>query len=206
MYIASDSVAQSFSNAFSRIGDATGVVRTTIDFRFSTGLTRPDYFNWPARLREVLRRRPPPQAIIVMFGANDIQPIMTPTGAASPGTAAWRGEYRRRVTSTMQLLAGSHIPVYWIGQPLMRSSTFSQRIIEVDDIYAAEAKRFSDIMFIDTRPLLADTRGRYTSSLPDGSGKDRLIRTPDGVHLTEAGGRLLATAVIAALRARWALP
>jgi hypothetical protein len=32
----------------------TGVVQATLDARESTGLTRPDYFNWPAELQSDL--------------------------------------------------------------------------------------------------------------------------------------------------------
>ena len=37
----------------------TGVVNAALDGRESTGLTRPDYFNWPAELTADLRRRTP---------------------------------------------------------------------------------------------------------------------------------------------------
>ena len=37
----------------------TGVVNAALDARESTGLTRPDYFNWPGELRPTSRRRRP---------------------------------------------------------------------------------------------------------------------------------------------------
>ena len=35
----------------------TGVVTAALDGRVSTGLTRPDYFNWPAELADDLKSR-----------------------------------------------------------------------------------------------------------------------------------------------------
>jgi uncharacterized protein len=206
VYIGGDSVAQAVSESFKRLATTKSAVSATIDFRFSTGLSRPDYFDWPARLRSVIRRTPAPEAIVVMFGANDVQPIMTPSGPANTGSAAWLAEYRRRVASTMQMLSASGIPVFWLGQPLMRTTFFAQRIGELDDIYAAEAARHAGITFVDTRPALADAHGRYAAYLPDSRGRPVLVRAPDGVHLTDAGGARVARVLLAALRRHWPLP
>ena len=206
VYFGGDSVAQAVSESFRRLATDSRVISSSIDFRFSTGLSRPDYFDWPARVRKVLRRVPEPEAIVLMFGANDVQPIMTPSGPAGTGSAAWLAEYRRRVASMMQLLTSSGIPVYWLGQPLMRSDLFTKRINELDDIYASEAARHVGVTFIDTRPALSDSHGRYAAYLPDSSGRPVLIRAPDGVHLTDAGGARVARVLMVALRRRWSLP
>ena len=206
VYLGGDSVAQAFGDAFNRAAKATKVISATIEYRFSTGLTRPDYFDWTGRLREELAKQPPPQAIIVMFGVNDVQPIMTPTGPARTGTTKWLTEYRRRVAATMSMLSASGVPVYWVGQPLMRTAYLSERIGELDHIYATEAGRHPGITFVDSRPVLADSRGHYAAYLPGGDGRPKLMRSPDGVHLTEAGGDRLTAAVLKVMRQRWPLP
>ena len=206
VYIGGDSVMQAVSDALRRYAESSKVVKPTIEFRFSTGLSRPDYFDWPGRLRDELARKPRPEAVILMFGANDVQPIMTPTGPAKTGSAAWLAEYRRRVDATMKMLSAGGVPVFWIGQPLMRSAFFTQRVNELNDIYSSEAARHSGITFVDSRPLLADAQGHYTAYLPDSSGRKVLVRTPDGVHLTDAGGDRVAAAVVSMLRKRWPLP
>ncbi|HLJ08358.1 MAG TPA: hypothetical protein VKX24_07455, partial [Acidimicrobiia bacterium] len=66
--------------------DATGVVQATLDGQVSTGLTRPDYFDWPAELADDLPKYTP-QVVVVMLGANDAQdlpgPPDVPFGTAS---------------------------------------------------------------------------------------------------------------------------
>jgi hypothetical protein len=128
VFLVGDSVMGAVSEAFDHVASSAKVVKPTTEFRYSTGLSRPDYFDWPARLSQITKRSPRPEAIVVMFGANDVQPIMTPSGPAKAGSAKWLSEYRRRVASTIQMLSGSGIPVVWVGQPLMRSDLFTKRI------------------------------------------------------------------------------
>lgn len=182
------------------------VIQVTNDARVSTGLTRPDYFNWPGRLHQVLDVAHPPRVVVVMFGANDVQPILTATGPAQVGTAAWFAEYRRRVAETMSILLASGADVYWVGQPLMQDPEFSMRIGQLDAIYAAEARLHPGVTFVDTRPLLANAQGQYSAYLPNSSGQEVQVRTSDGVHLTLAGAERVAALVIAAIRHRWIVP
>jgi hypothetical protein len=205
IYLGGDSVAQAFTAAFLTTVAGHREIEPTIEYRFATGLSRPDYFDWPGRLRDVLARADRPQIVVVLFGANDMQPIMTPTGPARVGTAEWLSEYRSRVAATMQLLVDAGVDAYWIGQPPMRSSTLNRRIDQVDDIYADEAARHPGISFLDTRPLFADAHGSYTAYLPGDSGAPVLVRAADGVHLTEAGGKRLTTALLALIEKRWPL-
>jgi lysophospholipase L1-like esterase len=203
VYFGGDSVAAAVSTAFARAATATHVMSTAVDYRISTGLSRPDYFNWPQRLQRVIAHKPAPQVVIVMFGANDIQPIMTPTGPANTGSAKWLAEYRRRVATLMSSLSATGTDVYWLGQPLMRSGVFTRRLNEVDTIYAEEAAHHPSITFVDTRPLLADAHGHYAAYLPDRSGRRVQVRTSDGVHLTEAGGDRVAAALLEIIAGEW---
>jgi hypothetical protein len=205
IYIGGDSVAQAFTDAFRTATAGRRDVVSTVEYRFATGLARPDYFDWPGRLREVLARNPGPHIVVVMFGANDMQPIMTPTGPAAVASPKWLAEYRTRVAATMQLLVDAGIDAYWIGQPPMRSATLDRRIDLVDDIYAAEAARHDGVTFLDTRPLFADAHGGYTATLPDSDGTSVVVRAADGVHLSAAGGTRLTEALLRTIRERWPL-
>lgn len=206
VYVGGDSLSQVFGRSLTRIAEATGVVDVTAEFRYSSGLTRPDYFDWPARLRAVVTARPGPEVVVVMFGGNDIQPILTPGGPAGIGTAAWKREYRARVAATMRALTKAGVDVYWIGQPVMRSATFSTRMDVANEIYASEAARHPGVTFVDARPVFADAAGGYATFLPDASGRLVRMRTADGVHFTTAGGDRLATEVLRRIGQRWPLP
>jgi hypothetical protein len=197
VHVAGDSVSHEFGQELVKLTEhGAGLTRAQAEFRYSSGLTRPDYFDWPSQLRKALAADPAPRAVVVMFGANDAQGIMTGSGAASFGSTAWIAEYRSRVAALMDELLARGVRVYWVGQPIMRPSRFDQRMTLLNGIYAEEAAKRTGVSFVSTRAMFADDAGRYTAYLPDESGKRTLMRAPDGIHLSAAGGRRLARAVL----------
>ena len=204
LLVVGDSMTEAFGPALLDITDATSVVAGDHELRYSSGLTRPDYFDWPARLTVLLDERDP-EAVVIMVGANDAQGILTPAGAASFGTPAWIDEYRARVAQVMDLLGGGGRSVYWIGLPVMRSSRFDERMALITGIYREEATRHSWIRFIDSRPIFAH-EGAYSAYLPGGDGRPALVRRDDGIHFTAAGGDRLARSVLEVIARDWDVP
>ncbi len=62
----------------------------------STGLARPDYYNWPAQLQAYLGRYHP-GAVVVMLGANDEQALDENGHFVPLGSRAWAQDYASRV-------------------------------------------------------------------------------------------------------------
>jgi len=203
LLIAGDSMTEAFGPALLDAATSTGVVTAEHELRYSSGITRPDYFDWPAELAALLAEHDP-EAVVVMFGANDAQGIRTQGGTASFGSDAWIAEYRSRVAQVMNLLDGDGRTVYWIGQPVMRSGTFDERMSLVTGIYRDEATRHPGVRFVDTRELFA-SGGAYSAYLPGSDGQEVLMRRDDGIHLTAAGGRHLAGAVLDTIGQDWDL-
>jgi hypothetical protein len=170
----------------------------TLDNRNATGLSRPDFFDWPAHLRdEVVPTHP--EVIVIIFGANDAQSLQINGHVESVESPVWQAEYRRRVAETMDMLKGEGRLVIWVGQPVVRSSAFTAHLGMLDEIYASEAATRPWIRFLDTRPMFVDAAGQYSAYLPGDDGVPALMRQPDGIHLTRAGGDRLARAVLEAL-------
>jgi hypothetical protein len=203
LLIAGDSMTESLGPVLLEAADATGVIDGERELRYSSGLTRPDYFDWPAFLTDLLERDDP-EAVVIMLGANDAQGIMTPDGAAAFGTDPWIAEYRKRVAAVMAVLTGGDRTVYWIGQPIMRSSDFDERMRLLTDIYRTEAARHPAIRFVDTRALFARD-GAYSDYLPGADGTPVLVRRDDGIHLTPAGAERLAEVLMRAIGDDWDL-
>ena len=198
VWVGGDSMAQVFGQSLVAFVGDTELMTSNLDYRISTGLTRPDYFNWPVHLADELDRLDP-EALVIMFGANDAQGLETPDGDVhQPLEAAWLDEYRRRVAGTMDLLAdpdGRRI-VYWVGQPVMRSDGFSERMAALNSIYEEEATSRPWVRYIDTYSMFADDAGGYEAFLPGPDGRVQDLRQGDGIHLTRAGGDLLAGYVL----------
>nr|MBA2529148.1 DUF459 domain-containing protein [Euzebyales bacterium] len=198
------SLSSELSSALADLAARSGPAKTTVDFRYSTGLARPDFFDWPAELKRVAVDLDP-DAFVVMFGANDGQDIAVNGEVFAFGSPAWEAEYRSRVDRVMDLLRRDGRSVVWVGQPVMRSAEFDARMDVLNAVYAAAAAGREAVTFVDTQKLFAGPGGGYAPYLPDASGRPVLMRQQDGIHLTLAGGERLATAVLAPLAQRWHL-
>ncbi len=198
--IVGDSIGLDMGGALQSDLAATGVVNAALDARESTGLTRPDYFNWPAELTTDLQSAAP-QVVVVMIGANDAQDFLGPpdTPYASP---TWNALYAQRVAQFMQIAASTGAAVLWVGMPPMENSTLSGQMADLNAVVehqAAAAK--PPITFVDTQKSLGSATGGYTAFVTNPAGQIVNTRTPDGTHLTPGGSQVVAQQVIAQLEA-----
>ncbi len=177
-----------------------GVVAAQLDVRISTGLSRPDFFDWPAHLRDV-RAAARTEIVVIMLGANDAQPFLIDEAPESFGTERWVETYRQRVRSLLEELTFDGGWVIWVGQPVMRSVDFDQKMALIDQIYREEVARYPTAVFIDSRAALSDGTGNYQAYVTETNGDQLLVRAGDGVHLTPTGGDRLAALILAELAA-----
>ncbi|MBA2729914.1 MAG: DUF459 domain-containing protein [Euzebyaceae bacterium] len=204
MWVGGDSLTSEFGPALVDVAVRTRRVAAEVDFRFSTGLARPDFFDWPAQLRRVAATADP-DVFVVMFGANDGQNLQVDDRVLTFGTPAWHAEYHRRVTALMQRLSARGRWVWWVGQPGMRSADFDARMSLLNDVYRSAAADHQRVAYVDSRALFTGPTGAFSPYLDDARGNRTLMRQQDGIHLTRAGGQRLAGTVFAEIDARWAL-
>lgn len=195
LWVGGDSLTEAFGDSLVTASAATGVITAELDFQYSSGLTRPDYYDWPGHFVEVIASRHP-EVMVVMFGANDAQGMELADGVHQVGDPEWNAEYTRRVDLVMSYLTQQGVRVYWVGQPIMRSGEFDQKMQLLDGIYAEQAAAHDGVVYFDSRPLFEDTAGRYTDYLPDQNGQLQLARQRDGIHLSSFGGDRLAAPVL----------
>jgi uncharacterized protein len=182
----------------------TGVVHAELDGKVDTGLARPDYFNWPAELAHdlaVLR----PQVVVVLVGANDPQNFVADGQAVSYGTPAWTAAYGQRVGDFMHQITATGARGLWIGLPPMADPNLNAEMRSLNGIFEAQAAQHPGIDFFPSWPVLSTPQGAFATYLPDSSGAEVDVRTPDGTHLAPGGAERLATAVITDMNARWGL-
>jgi uncharacterized protein len=177
----------------------TGVVQATLDARESTGLTRPDYFNWPAELQSDLGTAKP-QVVVIMMGANDPQDFPGPPDVpySSP---QWNVMYAARAAAFMHLAQSQGATVVWVGMPPMQRPQLSTEMADINAIDQHQATLSTPpVDFISSWTLLGTPQGAYTPFITNGAGQVVNVRTPDGIHLTPAGGEVLSQAVLNYLR------
>ncbi len=205
--VVGDSFAEDIELGLARAFDS-GTVRLIEKGEHSTGLSRPDYFNWPLELStDTARYRP--DVVVVMLGGNDPQAVQTPSGDAiarfGVGDKRWGQAYRARVDRFVREATAEGAHVAWVGLPVMQDPAFSHNIRALDDIYGEETAKYPGVLFLDTWGLFTDGNGHYSAYLPDAKGDLQLVRDGDGIHLTAAGNDRLANALLKAMERRWKL-
>lgn len=206
VYVGGDSVSTFLAREFQRIGGEMGVLDVTADPRVVSGLSRPDYFNWPVHLADSIVPTDP-EVVVLLFGSNDGQAIQLDDGTICDRfEACWLDEYRRRVGGVMDLLRdpdGDRV-VYWVGLPNMKPGTV--RFPDTyNGVYATEAASRPWVTYVDTYQEFSDAAGAWAPRLPDAAGNLDTVRDPDGVHLSRVGGARMAWSVIRVLAAGYDL-
>ncbi len=160
----------------------------------STGLARPDYFDWWEKLRE-LKQEFEPDLVIAYWGDNDCQGLSTREGGlvAQFGNDEWDEEYGRRVIDIVELMREGGGGAVIVGMPIMRSKSFSRRIARLNGV-AEAATIAAGGVYLPTWEMTSDEEGEYVSSV-EFEGKLRIIRAGDGIHLSTHGSAYVADGI-----------
>lgn len=159
----------------------------------STGLARPDFFDWIER-GKTLARTVRPHVVILNLGPNDAQGLWTPNGWRIWGEDAWRDEYQRRVLELLDLF--SDAKVYWIGPPAMRheNSSLRQALISVFIQSCVAQRPFA--RYVDLYALTCNSSGEYREEILSNDGTYVVARAGDGIHFTMTGAQIIAERVL----------
>ena len=177
------------------------------DYNIATGLARPDYFDWPARLtREMSLAESRPEALVLMLGGNDDQRMRRPDGViVEPLTLGWEAEYRERVETVMDVAGYPDSRLFWINLPQMRDETRNEISASINEIVFDAAATRPWVHVINIIPLFTGPEGSYVDQLADENGTLRKTRAPDGVHLTAIASDWIAELVWEAVATEWKL-
>lgn len=195
--IIGDSDAGTFGPYLQRLLAATGVVDTTLDYKVSSGLARPDFYNWHDELERQLAAVDP-HIVVVTFGGNDAQFLadengdsVAPMPTPDSDNAEWTAQYRSRVGRIVAALDGRD--VVWVGIPSHIDPEIRFRMNVQNEAVKAELAQYPEVDFVDTWRRFAGRNGNYAEFVidpRDGMGKD--VRASDGFHLNEVGAEILA--------------
>ncbi len=163
-----------------------------IDYRISTGLARPDYFDWPAHMSTVISDQEPPEAIVYMVGGNDDQAMRLQSTRLEVATPEWLEEYRRRVGVMMDVTAYADTRLIWVLLPPMAEERRENISNQINEIITSQASQRPWVSAIDLDDLFVNDQGAYDQFVDDPQGEQQLARQADGVHITEAGSRWVA--------------
>ncbi|QTN18220.1 DUF459 domain-containing protein [Brevundimonas sp. AJA228-03] len=165
----------------------------------STGLSRYDYVDIQARTARQIAEQPVDVAVI-LFGTNDAQGISMDGEIHDFGTEGWKAAYAKRVDDLVAMLRGRDIAVYWVGLPRMKRAGFDARMTLINQVVSARMTALG-VPFIETESLTENADGDYDAYLAEtGTGRRRLMRANDGIHMSMAGYLRIAEPVAARLK------
>lgn len=208
LLILGDSDAGTFGPYLETLMDQTGIVATTLDYKVSSGLARPDFFDWPAHMGEFVPEVNP-DIVVVTFGGNDAQGLRNVDESwavgHSPGEGGddsdWIAEYGKRVGEVMDYLSDGNRTLIWVGIPNDDNPEVTARMQVQDQVVREQAAQRDDVVYIDTWARFSGRNGgwaEYVVDPRDGQGKD--VRADDGFHLNETGAEILALDIAEAIR------
>jgi hypothetical protein len=183
------------------------VVSLNLQGVISSGLARPDFYDWPQKLAQDVTKLNP-EIVVIMIGGNDFHSVLLPNGhsiAFSSGKT-WRRAYRAKVVSFVREANYRGARVAWVGLPIMGSEGYSNTVKRLNSVYRGVARRFKDVVYVDSWHLFANKQGRYAAYLPDANGDLQPVRTADNIHLSPQGNDRLAGYAIRTFRKTWKLP
>lgn len=200
-------IGDSFIDTYSPIGDL--LKKTLAAYKnsqvnrvgkVSSGLARPDFFNWNIKAQELLAKYEP-NTVVVMLGANDDQALKVTAKNGQKkylafGTEAWKAEYGRRVAKLIRMFQEEGAVVFWVGLPVVRDQERSERYNIVNEVVAQQTKVFESAYYIPTWSLLCDKVGKYAGQMPNAKGKLMATHTPDGIHLSFFSGGIIVKKIM----------
>ncbi|WP_420436423.1 DUF459 domain-containing protein [Candidatus Poriferisodalis sp.] len=196
LHIMGDSMVQFFGHVMVGLANDTGVIEASSEHQLSSGLSRPDFYDWPARIVEVIPATDP-DAVVMMYGGNDAQALVVDGQIARPFSEAWVQEYSARVAHVMDLVTTDPDRVLiWVGQPIMESPDYDERMQQVNKVFAAEAAKRDRVIYVDIRDLFRGPNGGFSRYVADADGQLADVRLSDGVHLSTVGGRWLSQVLL----------
>jgi uncharacterized protein len=168
------------------------LVRVSPQGRISTGLARPDYFNWPYTMHRIVDRFDP-DLVIVMLGENDHQSLQTVHGdrEAQIGTSEWPPTYRERVLRMMRIASSKGAKVVWAGLPISANFQIREHSRRQNEIFEFAASISNDVAYFDAWERFREPRAGYTAYFREGR-RVILIREGDGLHFNAIGYTILA--------------
>jgi hypothetical protein len=169
----------------------------------SSGIDRPDYYDWAAHLAADLSEYHP-QVVTILIGGNDHQDLYLNGEWIAFGTAQWHTIYSQRVALMMSETLKAGAKMLWVGLPIMRDPIFGAHMQTLNSIYQAEAALHPGVVFFPTWSLFSNAEGQDSAYLTNSSGQSVLARDSDGIHIAPPGGcDIVAIAAIKQIEEIW---
>jgi uncharacterized protein len=160
----------------------------------TSGLARPDFFDWSVEARRLLTEHQP-DLVIAMFGGNDGQRMEFHDASGVPlnmqSGDAWARAYEHRIREFALLLRGTSRRVFILSPTNRRPRFAREKMVRVRSAQQRALRGLEGVTWIDMFPLSSDDTGAWLEVGADVDGNVVRYRRADGIHLTPAGGQFV---------------
>ncbi|HEV2723394.1 MAG TPA: GDSL-type esterase/lipase family protein [Thermoleophilaceae bacterium] len=201
LLVTGDSLAQPLDVELARRLADDGV-RVERDPHIGTGVSKSDFVDW-GKLSSQQTRKLRPDAVVVFIGANEGFPMRAPHGGGGKVNccgSAWAAAYAfrvRRIMNTYRRRGAAR--VYYLRLPLPREKSRQKIARAVNAAIDVAAVPYGAHVRVLDMTRIFTPGGRYRATMTV-DGSRRIVRRPDGIHLSDVGACIAANAVLAAIR------
>ncbi|HTZ87010.1 MAG TPA: hypothetical protein VMB05_10120 [Solirubrobacteraceae bacterium] len=169
------------------------------DPHIGTGISDSQIVDW-GKLSTSQVRNDHPDAVVVFIGANEGFPMAGPNGrqieCCSPEWAALYAERVRIIANTYRQNGDAR--VFWVTLPDQREAAREKIARVVNAAIEVGVQPWADQVRLLNAASIFTPNG-YRDAMPI-AGAETIVRESDGIHLNDAGSKLLASYVIADLK------
>lgn len=179
----------------------------------SSGLARPDFWDWAATARRLVAEHDP-DVVIVQLGSNDFQPVVVPLALRTwrpirRGKPEWAEIYGARIDELLAVLGGGDRErlIIWVGPYAYWGDNAAEQGPVIDqllrDRISTWVAKGGFARYVDVwRETWHERKGPVMKRALPGTRAAVEIRSPDNVHLNVRAVRaLLADPVVAQVQA-----
>lgn len=198
--ILGDSMAATdFGKALETILDAHPKIDARRRGRSSSGLARPDFFNWFEVGPKQVRRHDP-DLVLVIIGGNDGQDLLSAQGRRRRDhqwtKPDWRVEYAKRTRYFADALTPSEAQrLVLIELPVMARTRLEKKLAVIRSVQKDTLSDHPRAEYLETKAWFFRAKGRQLRT-EIRQGKETLpLRQEDGIHFSRPGARWFAERV-----------
>lgn len=162
--------------------------------KYSSGLSRPDFYNWFENLPVMLETYQP-DLLIMSLGANDTQDIVIDKKRYFIDTKAWAEIYLQRAKDFIALADNGRRQILWVSLPVMGKEPYFTRTKCISKLQAEASKTVANARFINIEHLLTEN-GQYTTFYKGKNNQSIRLRSKDLIHVSSEGGEILTDYVL----------
>ncbi len=205
LYFFGDSQVYSLGHGLSRLCGKEGPFDITVVPVHSTGFIRMDYYNWIAKLTDVLAADRY-DAAVVMLGMNDHQNFWNSQGEiVRTGTDKWEQAYGERCRAVIDAALLNVRRVYWIAMPLVKNKTYNGHLRYIDRVQDTIAAEYSPdlVVRIPLVPYIPGEGQEWKQVIDLPSGSQLRAMSDDGSHFTVEGGQFVMQGLFEKLKTHY---